>query len=60
MLILNFENEETNSILAIDINTTFCESCPSEKIGIQDNAQLVKRINGFEKYKKCAKLDPCH
>ena len=59
ILSLNFENEETNSILANDINTTFCESCPSEKIGIQDNAQLVKRINGFEKYKKCAKLDPC-
>ena len=23
------------------------------------NAQLVKRVNGFEKYKKWAKLDPC-
>ena len=22
-------------------------------------AQLVKRVNGFEKYKKWAKLDPC-
>ena len=35
MLIFNFEDEETNSILANDINTIFCESCPSEKIGIQ-------------------------
>ena len=25
----------------------------------QPNAQLVKRVNGFEKYKKWAKLDPC-
>ena len=34
-------------------------SATSHVKGRRNNAQLVKRVNGFEKYKKWAKLDPC-
>ena len=34
-------------------------SATSHVKGRRNNAQLVKRVNGFEKYKKWAKLDFC-